>query len=360
MSKAFAWAVICSLSFSPFTGEAWFFNAAQAQEEINTSGVPDSLQNIQTMGLLASSVEMTSTLKADNGSFIEIVDGQALDPEIGSAGTLADVIEGGENAPTSVYVVQPGDSVALVAKRFGISENTLRFANGMKKTDVLHRGEILLILPINGIKYTVQKGDNLNAIANKYKLGPEDFSEFLDYNNLEASSALKIGDTLIIPGVELAEVATTVKTTTKTPTKTTTATKTATTASTTKVTRGYFIKPVPCALSQGKHDTYAIDMACGRSGIPIKAAAEGKVVRAGEGWNGGYGNLVVIQHPNGMITFYAHMLAGSMKVAVGQTVSQGQVIGSIGSTGRSTGPHLHFEVRNGVNPGFDKTGSAWK
>jgi murein DD-endopeptidase MepM/ murein hydrolase activator NlpD len=126
------------------------------------------------------------------------------------------------------------------------------------------------------------------------------------------------------------------------------------------VTRDYFIKPVPCPLSQGRHDTYAVDMSCHTAGTPIKAAASGVVVRASEGWSGGYGNLVVIQHPNGMITFYAHMLNGSMKVSVGEHVTQGQVIGNVGSTGRSTGPHLHFEVRNGRNPGFDKTGTAWK
>ncbi len=346
-----------SLTIAPFISEAWFFNAAQAQGEVNNPKFIEAPQNAQTMGLLVSAVGMTSNLRPDDGSFVEIVDGEALDPEIGSAGTLADVIDAGENAATSVYVVQPGDSVALVAKRFGISENTLRFANGMKKTDVLHRGDILLILPLNGIKYTVKKGDNLNLIAKKYKLGAEDFSEFLDYNNLEASSLLAVGDTLIIPGIDLSEpVATAVTTATKS-----SATKPASASVSVKnVTKGYFIKPVPCGLSQGKHDAYAVDMSCRASGVPIKAAAEGKVVRVSEGWSGGYGTLVVIQHPNGMITFYAHMITGSPKVSVGDHVAQGQVIGLIGNTGRSTGPHLHFEVRNGVNPGFDKTGNSWK
>ncbi len=306
------------------------------------------------MGLLASAVGMISDLRPDDGSFVDIIDSEALDPKIGSSGTLADVIDNGENAPTSVYIVQPGDSVALVSKRFGISENTLRFANGMKKTDVLHRGDILLILPVTGIKYTVKSGDTLNSIAKKYKLVPEEFADMLDYNNLEASSALTIGDQLILPGVELTDTSP-VASNTK---KTTSSKKT--TASTANVTRGYFIKPVPCPLSQGKHDNYAIDMSCHTSGTPIKAAASGTVIRASNGWTGGYGNLVVIQHANGMITFYAHMLNGSMKVSVGQHVTQGQVIGLVGSTGRSTGPHLHFEVRNGINPGFDKTGTAWK
>ena len=308
------------------------------------------------MGLLASAVAMTSDLLPDDGSFVDIVDGEALDPEIGSAGTLVDVIDGNENAVTTVYIVQPNDSVALVAARFGISQNTLRFANGMKKSDVLHRGEILLILPVSGISYTVKSGDTIRSIVNKYKLDSDEVSGFLDYNDLETSSPLRIGDKLIIPGVDL-EIATASSSPSKKATK-----PSSSKGSTANVTRGYFIKPVQsaaCRLSQGKHDTYAIDIAC-PSGTPIKAAASGTVVRVSPGYSGGYGNLVVIQHPNGMITFYAHMLTGSMKVSVGDRVSQGQVIGNVGSTGRSTGPHLHLEVRNGVNPGFDKTGSAWK
>ncbi len=354
LSQALAWGLIISTVFSPFASEAWFFNAAQAQGELSASTGPVSFQNTQTMGLLASAVAMTSDLRPDDGSFIDIQDGEALDPEIGSAGTLADVIDANENAVTTVYIVQPGDSVALVAARFGISQNTLRFANGMKKTDVLHRGDILLILPVSGIKYTVKSGDTLNSIAKKYKLGPEEFADMLDYNNLEASSSLVIGDPLILPGVELSETVSVSSSSSKSGSKKSSST------STSNVTRGYFIKPVPCPQSQGKHDAFAVDLSCHTSGTPIKAAADGKVIRASLGWSGGYGNLVVIQHPNGMITFYAHMLNGSMKVAVGDHVSQGQVIGNIGSTGRSTGPHLHFEVRNGVNPGFDKTGSAWK
>lgn len=337
--------------------EAWFFNAAQAQGEQSTSEGSVSFQNTQTMGLLASAVGMISDLRPDDGSFVDIVDGEALDPEIGSAGTLADVIDGSENAVTTVYIVQPGDSVALVAARFGISQNTLRFANGMKKTDVLHRGDILLILPVSGISYTVKSGDSVNSIIKKYGLDSEEVSGFLDYNDITNSSPLRVGDRLIIPGVDLATTSTSsTSTSTKKPVKTSSG------GSTAKVTRGYFIKPVTspsCRMSQGKHDAYAVDLAC-PSGTPIKAAASGKVVRVSPGYSGGYGNLVVIQHPNGMITFYAHMLNGSFKVSLGQHVDEGQVIGLVGSTGRSTGPHLHFEVRNGVNPGFDKTGSAWK
>ena len=355
LPKAFAFVLICSFSLTPFITEAWFFNAAQAQSEPALSDISNSPTNIQTMGLLSPRIAYANDLMPDDGSFVDILDNEALDPNMGASGTLADVIDDGGNTPTSVYIVQPGDTVALVASRFGISENTLRYANSMKKTDVLHRGDILLILPVSGIKYTVKSGDSVALIAKKYKLADEDLNDFLDYNNLDMSSTIHAGDALIIPGVELAVAVNT----TSAPSKSS-GTKKSPAVSTSNVTRGYFIKPIPCPLSQGKHDTYAVDISCHTIGTPIKAAASGTVVRVSAGWSGGYGNLVVIQHPNGMITFYAHMLTGSFKVAVGDHVTQGQIIGNVGSTGRSTGPHLHFEVRNGVNPGFDKTGSAWK
>ena len=91
-----------------------------------------------------------------------------------------------------------------------------------------------------------------------------------------------------------------------------------------------------------------IDIA-GGSGTPIAAAAAGTVIVAG--WNGGYGNLVVVDHGGGISTAYAHM--SSIAVSVGQSVGQGTVVGGMGTTGHSTGVHLHFEVRvNGaaVNP----------
>ena len=292
---------------------------------------------------------MSLDRKPDIGE-TEVVDGQALVPEIGPSGTMVDLLDEMETMQTVVYVVQPGDNVALVAKRFGISESTLRFANGMKKTDVLHRGDTLLILPVTGISHTVKKGDTLNSIAKQYGLGTEEFGEFLDFNNLETNSVITPGKALIIPGIELNTATSPAQSKPSTTQKTTASKKTSSASNTTNVTRGYFIKPIPCPLSQGKHDNYAIDMACGRSGIPIKAAASGKVIRAQYGWNGGYGNLVVVQHPNGMITFYAHMQPNGIKATLGDTVEQGEVIGYVGSTGRSTGPHLHFEIRGAVNP----------
>ena len=91
----------------------------------------------------------------------------------------------------------------------------------------------------------------------------------------------------------------------------------------------------------------AIDVA-GWIGSPVTAADGGYVVLAGGGWNGGYGNHVIIDHGNGFSTLYAHLT--SIFVEPGMTVSKGQEMGTMGNTGNSTGPHLHFEVRYGGVP----------
>jgi LysM repeat protein len=133
------------------------------------------------MALLTSVVAMTSDLSpVDELVQVKIVDGQALDPEIGSSGTLADLIDIPLNDTISSYVVQPGDTVALVAKKFGVSENTVRWANDLKPADVLKRGQTLTILPITGIKHKVAKGDTISTIAKKYKVGHTTISYYID------------------------------------------------------------------------------------------------------------------------------------------------------------------------------------
>jgi hypothetical protein len=115
------------------------------------------------------------------------------------------------------------------------------------------------------------------------------------------------------------------------------------------VTVGYYINPVPNGyLTQGSHSYNAVDFGA-PFGTPIYAAASGKVVASKtDGLNGGYGLCVVISHGNETQTLYAHM--SSNIVTIGQTVEQGDVIGYVGSTGLSTGPHLHFEVYGAKNP----------
>jgi murein DD-endopeptidase MepM/ murein hydrolase activator NlpD len=102
-------------------------------------------------------------------------------------------------------------------------------------------------------------------------------------------------------------------------------------------------------MTQGVHGRNAVDLAAAR-GTPIHAAAGGTVIIAKNSgaWDGGYGNYVVVTHDNGSQTLYAHM--SHSLVAAGQTVSSGQIIGYVGMTGLTTGPHVHFEVRGAANP----------
>ena len=374
-----------SLVFSPLFSQAWFFNTANAQDNSNTSAsatTPDTLAladaNSQTMDLLTSTVSMVSDLQPnDPDSTIAIAeDGTALVPEIGDAGSLVDIIDNPTGGEITTYVVQPGDSVASIAARFGVSTQTIRLANDLSKTDVVHVGDTILILPITGIRYTVKAHDTISKIEAAYKLSGQDVQTFLDYNNLEQTDPLTIGQVLLIPGTIIDETPTVGSAKTfSAPVKIANQsaipkgsmhvninlfTPSNALSDTDDIVRNYFIKPIPCPLTQGRHDIYAVDISCGVSGTPIHAAADGIVVFAKYGYNGGYGNLIIIKHPNDMTTFYAHMENGSLTVAQGQSVKQGQVIGKVGTTGIVTGPHVHFEVRGGGNPGFDPSGSAWK
>lgn len=359
------------LGLFPLSSEAWFFNVAKAQSDSPVQ--TPSNDNAQTVDLLSPSIAMNDDRSAvDADADIVIDSGEALEPMIGASGTLADITESSDAASIQTYIVQPGDSVAAIAKRFGVSENTIRWANDLKKTDVVHRGDLLIILPVSGVKYTVKKGDNLAAIEKRFKLSSDDINAFLDYNGLEQSDPLTIGQELIIPGAEFQTAPASSSTSkSKSGTKSNFIWKGTTagigstalmihTPIVSQIVRDYFIKPVPCPMSQGRHDLYAVDLSCHTSGTPIKAAADGVIMFAKYGYNGGYGNLIIMKHPNGMLTFYAHIKDGGINVRQGQSVSQGTVIAYVGSTGRSTGAHLHFEVRGGGNPGFDYSGSAWK
>ncbi len=355
--------LISWLSFAPLVGQAWFFSwpQAEAQEEVAVSKL--SLENTQNISLLSSAVAMTSDLKPDNGANITISDDKALEAEIGVAGTLADVMDSVRADAIVIYTVVPADSVDNIAKRFGVSPNTIRWANNLKAGQPIHVGDTLVILPFDGLQYKIKSGETIDSLAKSYKLSSDEKNEFLEVNGLFANSTLTIGETVVIPGAEpVVAVAAPKK---KIPTGNVRVNVAAYTpgVSSSGIAKGYFIKPVTssaCRYSQRQHDTYAVDLAC-PTGTPVKAAADGTILFAKYGYNGGYGNLIIVKHTNETTTFYAHLKAEGILVSQGQSVSQGTVIGYVGSTGRSTGPHLHFEVRGKYkNPGFDRTDSSWK
>lgn len=265
---------------------------------------------------------------------INLEDG-ALASAVGPLRTSTD--EELKNEFIQVYEVKNGDTVADVAKLFDVSKNTITWANDIKDNK-LKPGDILIILPVNGVKHTVKKGDTLADLAKKYKADKQDIVEFNSIKNEE----LSIGDEIIIPDGSMFFDAP-VK---KDSPKTTTPKKPKIYASS---GAGYFTRPVIGGIkTQGIHGHNGVDI-----GIPVGsallAAADGVVQVAKQGgYNGGYGSMIIISHPNGTQTVYGHLT--DVYVSTGQTVSKGEQIGTTGNSGRSSGPHLHFEVRGASNP----------
>jgi len=314
-------------------------SGATASTETTAKGsalpAPEVGRNLQNFALPEPvSSNATSSPKAELGQ--SVVGGQALLAESGPLGTAADLKD---NQPPSdlisVYVVHPGDTLETVAKLFNVSVNTVRWANDLKKGDTLRVGDQLVILPITGLKLTVKAGDTLQSLAKKYH---GDVGDIIAYNDFDPTKDLTVGQTIIIPDGEEQTIVSSPKATPKASAKY----KGPSYA-------GYFMRPIVGGRkSQGLHGHNAVDLAAPR-GTAIYAAASGRVILARTGgWNGGYGNYFVIAHPNGTQTLYSH--ADKVFVSSGQPVTKGDMVGTVGSTGRSTGYHLHFEIRGAVNP----------
>jgi murein DD-endopeptidase MepM/ murein hydrolase activator NlpD len=316
------------------------------QSDNNSQNIP-LLQVDGSSASIQNSSSMTNTDSSSNDNN-NIVSNSALLPATGPMG-----VSDGTDVPdssteqNSVYVVRQDDTLSGIAKLFGVSVDTILWANDMKKGDKLTPGDVLLILPVSGLQITVTKGQNLQSIAKQYNA---DVNDIIQYNDITLDTQLAVGDTLIIPNGEKS-----VESNTPIPDKDLGASiakdKLYYEQHPVQDLAGYFIDPVPgYRLSQGIHDNNAVDLAIAK-GTPIHAAAAGVVILARYGYNGGFGNVVIIDHPNGTQTLYAHQ--SKLATIAGTQVTQGEVIGYVGSTGHSTGPHLHFEVHGAQNPGAD-------
>jgi LysM repeat protein len=234
-----------------------------------------------------------------------------------------------------VYQVKAGDTVLAIAARYGLQPETIMWANSAIETnpDRLAIGDQLNILPFDGVLHVVKPGDTLSGLAAKYKV---DVSKIVGYasNGLtDPSSALKIGSQIVVPDGTKPFVTPQIATGVRRADAPVDAAKGS----------GSFSWPTSGNITQqfwGGHR--AIDIGSW-VGAPVKAADSGYVVLAGGGWNGGYGNHVIVDHGNGYTTLYAHL--NSIFVRPGESISRGQQLGTVGNTGNSTGPHLHFEIR---------------
>ncbi|MEO0087126.1 MAG: M23 family metallopeptidase [candidate division WOR-3 bacterium] len=232
------------------------------------------------------------------------------------------------------YSVAEGDTIASIAKKFGVSEETILWQNNLEKTSIIKPGQKLEIPPITGIVHKVKRGETVYSLAKKYSVDPQNivnwpFNTFANDETFE----LAVGQLLVIPdGIKPKE---------EPPKEYLARVKITPSAGSVSAT-GQFIWPASGTLTQ-YYQWYhkGIDIA-NPAGPDILAADSGKVISA-ISQRYAYGNHILIDHGNGFITLYAHL--SSFYVSQGQTVNRGDAIGKMGCTGRCTGTHLHFEIR---------------
>ena len=234
-----------------------------------------------------------------------------------------------------IYRVEKGDTLSTIAEKFGISQDTIRWANDLGSgNSSLDVGQELKILPVTGIVHKVDSGDTVYSIAKKYSSNPQAIVDwqFNDFANPETFS-LVVGQILVVPeGIKPSEQPTIKR-------------QVYIAQGPVPVSSGGFTFPMRGAIMQFFSWFHpGIDIATGY-GTPIVAAHNGTVTQVSIGsYDTGYGNNIWISNGDGIESHYAHL--STVNVSVGQSVVGGQtIIGAEGSTGRSTGPHLHFEIR---------------
>ena len=308
---------------------------------------PADSETAQTVSLLRAALH-TDPNPAKGGGDVIVEDGALVSD--GGAFFESDVVNTRTaNGEIAVYTVRPGDTLSQIADMFDVSGSTILWANDLTNADLIQPGDTLVILPITGVQHVVKADETLASIAKKYGAESEDVDDIvldiMAYNQLASDTDIVEGETIVIPGGVVEAPA---------PQKTTSATPTRTSAGSTVVATGGgssgYSNPLPGSVkTQGLHGYNGVDLGGLPLGTPALAAASGDVIVAkSSGWNGGYGNYVVVKHANGTQTLYSHL--NSVSVGIGQRVSAGQKLGGVGSTGRSTGIHLHFEVRGARNP----------
>jgi LysM repeat protein len=247
-----------------------------------------------------------------------------------------------------IHTVERGETVASIGKASFLRPETIRWANNLSDKAEVKPGQKLLLLPVDGVLHKVKRGQNLKTIADLYDVSTETIAQ----QNKLRGGYLLAGQELIIPGGKpIVEIAAKPKPAIKSPSTTGVKVKFPQVKDyTIEPSYGVLQTPCNCFLTQSYSAThYGLDLQT-KGGGPIFAAEAGTVIRAEYGWNGGYGNVIVIDHGNGIQTLYAHNK--ELYVVKGDTVARGQPISFMGNSGRVHGPtgiHLHFEVHvNGV------------
>lgn len=234
------------------------------------------------------------------------------------------------------YKVASGDTLSTLADKFGVSVESVKWANGLTEdNNTIHPGTALKIPPVTGVVYKVKDGDNLETVAKAYAADKQTIVDF-PFNYIDDSLALKPGQTLYVPNGVMPRPAAPKITRPRVTIDTAIA-----------AGSGLLSWPVPAKLSQYYSWFHTgIDLA-NPYGTPIYAAAAGKVIDSKK-QTYSFGWYCIVDIGDGYTVAYAHM--SDLACNLGETVQRGQYIGAIGTTGRATGPHLHLEVRRYGQP----------
>ncbi len=364
MRKAiFVFALIVPIVTFPFSAQAGIFSfMAGPTKTVDASTGSDT--NSQTLSVLEATPSSNPKASLDVPVMIA---GSSIVANIGPLGTESDVANLPATDQISIHVVRDGDTIASIAKLYDVSVGTILVANNLSRGDKLTKGQVLTILPFSGIEYTVKKGDTLAKIAKKYGAPADDI---VRYNDITVNTDLVVGTTLLIPDAEGFVLDQNTSSSTS-GTSSSSSSSSSSTQSTgmhgksrnTTSYPNFYIWPIAGhagRITQGAHGSRmnGIDIGAPKGSTIVASAAGTVLIAATFGYNSGFGEYVVIEHPeNGTKTLYAHM--SKVLVTPGQTVAQGDAIGEVGSTGHSTGPHVHYEVRlnDVINPGINNT---WK
>jgi murein DD-endopeptidase MepM/ murein hydrolase activator NlpD len=309
---------------SLFLGALWFYSSAtlstvgahlRAEREAATEAAADAANAEYGMG---------GASYPENGAMREDVSFEPLHPVLLEPEEYSSV----QPVLYTNYKLQKGDMIGILAQNYGLNQDTLISVNDIKNTRAIREGIVLKIPNQDGIAYAIQPSDTLSSIAEKYGIDHNDILTVNEYFSVN----LKEGDTLFLPGAKLDPAALQEingdlfiwPTTNR------------------YVTSAYGWRISPITRTRLFH--FGIDIR-GSTGAPVYAAMAGRVTYTG--YNETYGNHLVISHHSGYRTLYGHL--NVIRVKSGTYVSTGQRVGDVGSTGASTGSHLHFTVyKNGV------------
>lgn len=313
---------------------------ASILSNVLTSYIEETAENIALVAPANQLADINSVFAQSNTnfrqprpSFLNTIQDNSL---VFRSTVLADILDEFSDRGTEIieYDVQEGDTLSFIASDYGVKVTTIIWANNLRSADEIRPGMTLKIPPTDGVIHKIQKGDTISAVAKKYSADSE---KIISFNSLPQEGELQIGSQIIVPGGIMPGRSSGV-------TQTSAAKRFAYLPS-----LGDFFALPALGFNWGRiHGRNGVDVA-NSCGTPIFAAAEGIISAAkSSGWNGGFGKYVKIGHLNNTETVYAHM--SKILVSLGERIFKGQQIGVMGSTGRSTGCHVHFEVHGAKNP----------